>query len=501
MREDDVLIVGAGPTGLTLAIELKRFGVPFRLIDKAEHAAKWSQALVVQARTLEQLERYGLANRFVNAGRKLQRARFFSEGKEIVSIPLDKIRSLYPYVLFLPQSDTERMLIEHLRELGGEIERGAELMWLRDRGDTYTYGVQHRDGISETASARWIAGCDGAHSKVREEMHVPFGGEQVDMQFYLGDLQLEGPDKLGDELRVYLRGGDVVFLGRLSDHESRVIVALHEKQNGDDENKELTLDDFQGPIDRAGIRLRVTSSSWMTPFNVNDRQAAHIRINRAFLAGDASHIHSPVGGQGMNTGMQDVANLAWKLAAVQQGANSSLLDSYERERGEVGEALLERTSRALKLATTTNPLVATARDHLGPLLSRVPLVQDAALGFISETAIFYHDSAMVVNAGGTGSLRAGDRMPNIDLGSYRLLDPLRSAGHLALAVECSNEPAIRNAIPKAHLVAFQAQGQLREFCGPHTLVVVRPDGYIGYRGADTNIDTLHRYARMVGLLP
>lgn len=198
---------------------------------------------------------------------------------------------------------------------------------------------------------------------------MPFTGGSVALHFYLGDLELDGPDALGDELRVYLHRGDIVFIGRLTDRISRVIVAAHDAENGTVQDaiaqrRQVTIADFQETIDRAGIKLKVLSADWMTPFGVNDRQAEKMQIGNVFLAGDASHIHSPVGGQGMNTGIQDAANLAWKIGAVRAGASPELLSSYEEERRPVGKPLLQRTSAVLAAGTASNPLLEKVRDFV-----------------------------------------------------------------------------------------------------------------------------------------
>src|ERR1700690_2395957 len=227
MRQDHaVLIVGAGPTGLAMALELTRMGLPVRLIDKSDHPAQNSQALVVQARTLQQFERYGIAHEAVARGRKLIRATAFSEGKKIVTFELDRIRSRYAYVLFLPQSDTECLLAEHLRSLGGEIERGTELLSFENNEGGVTAQLRHHSGVTQSVSARWLIGCDGAHSAVRKGMNVPFDGDTVGLDFLLGDFELSGADVPGDELLVHLHHGDVVFVGRLSDKLHRVIAAV-----------------------------------------------------------------------------------------------------------------------------------------------------------------------------------------------------------------------------------------------------------------------------------
>ncbi len=506
----EVLIVGAGPTGLTMAIEMQRLGVPCRLIDRSPHPAEHSQALVVQARTLEQFERYGIAQSAVERGRPLREASFFSDGKAVFSFPFSGIPGRYPFVLFLPQNETEALLIEHLEQMAGSVERGVELLALSGRDDGVEVQLRGPDGGEEEVFARWVVGCDGAHSRVREELKIPFSGEQIGLNFFLGDLELDGPALPGDELRVYLHRGDVVFIGRLTEKLFRVIVAMHSEQGDGRGERKLEIADFQGPLDRAGIGLRVVSASWMTPFRVNDRRAAHIRKDRVFLAGDASHIHSPVGGQGMNTGIQDVANLAWKIAAVKDGADGRLLDSYEEERGRVSEELLKETSRVLKAATASNPWVEKARDLLLHTATQIPFIQEQMVGFVSETAIGYRHSTAVMDVGGGGGLRAGDRMPNPELvwkqHRMRLLDPMRLAGQLAIGFEVRNRKQIEESLPRTETLFLrtdeiqEGKEQIAELMGgTDRVMVIRPDGYVGFRGGAAEVEAMAKYARMTGL--
>lgn len=502
MAEIDVLIVGAGPTGLALGIELQRLGLSSRLIEKNPEPARHSQAIVVQARTLEQFERYGIAETAIERGRKLLRASLVSEHRTIVTFPFERIPGRYPFVLFLPQNETERLLIEHLESIGGRVERGTELRSFTDTGDAVEAELAGPEG-SETVRARWLVGCDGAHSTVRNLTRVPFVGETVGLSFFLGDLELAGPDVPGDELRIYLHRGDVVFIGRLGRYTHRVIVALHEEQ-GRDQERVPTVEDFRSAIARnAGAGITVIRSMWMTPFHINQRKATHYRIGRVFLAGDASHIHSPVAGQGMNTGIQDVANLAWKLAAVRAGAPDSLLDSYESERGAVGEALLAITSRGLAAVTATNPLVDLMRDAIASMATRFDPVIARLVGFISETAITYRHSPIVCDTGGEGRLRAGDRAPDADIDDRRLLAPLREARPLALVID-GDPGAVFELIPAATAVAVRGDRldrTTRDAYGRGMVHVVRPDGYIGFRGRIGNREALSAYARGVAATP
>ena len=249
---------------------------------------------------------------------------------------------------------------------------------------------------------------------VREKTGITFEGARVGISFFLADAEITGPDVPQNELSLHLSHGNVVFMARLTDRIVRLIVALHD-QHKIDSDRELTVQDLQRMVDRVGVRIQIRSADWMTPFHVTDRQAKHYRVGNVFLAGDASHVHSPVGGQGMNTGIQDVANLAWKLAAVARGADDTLLDSYEEERGEVGKALLRFTERGLKFATASNPFIEKLRDTLAPIIVLLPPVQRGALGFVSETAIAYRSSSIVADYGGDGHMRAGDRLPDLPL--------------------------------------------------------------------------------------
>jgi 2-polyprenyl-6-methoxyphenol hydroxylase-like FAD-dependent oxidoreductase len=576
MRQDDsILIAGAGPTGLAMAIELTRMGLPVRLIDKAEHPAQHSQALVVQARTLEQFERYGIADEAVSRGRKLLRATAMSEGKTLATIDLSRIPGRYPYVLFLPQSETERLLTEHLRSLGVQIERGTELLSFENSPEGVTAQLRQNSGpnsgLTQSIPARWLIGCDGAHSVVRSQLKIPFEGESVPLDFFLGDFELAGPDVPGDELRLHIHHGDVVFIGRLSDKLLRVIVVMHREEGAPPVDRQPTLADFQSALDRTGAKITVKSSVWMTPFNINERKAGAYRIDSAFLAGDAAHIHSPVAGQGMNTGIQDAANLAWKLAAVADGAGTDLLDTYGEERRPVGDALLKTTSRGLSVVTSTNAVFERLRDFVAPGLVGLDVVQDAAAGFVSETTIEYRGSSIVADYGGAGSLRAGDRVPNPDVElaggqSVRLLDPLKTGRPLALGIGIADMRRIRARLPRATVMALRGAeailgtemeappnaagdstgyesvstefpaavaasaaslaataatarsaaprvippvapspvGLLTPeiaalFGSENRILVIRPDGYLGFRGSLDDLARLDDYARLTGL--
>lgn len=503
-----ILIVGAGPTGLALAIELRRFGLPVRLIDKVDRPAQWSQALVVQARTLEQFDRYGLADHAAARGRKISKAKIWSNARQIAVLNFTTIPSRFPYLLLLPQNETEELLTAHLRSLGVEIERQVELTNFENGvGDTgVSAQLRYADGHEERERFRSLVGCDGAHSTVRAGMGVAFEGTTSSLNFQLGDLRLAGQDVPGDELQVHLHGaGNVLALGRLRDGIYRVVLALQRRETSD-ERRTPELEDFNTAFRRAGLRITAEAAIWAAPFSVNQRKAAQYRQRNVFLAGDAAHIHSPVGGQGMNTGIQDAANLAWKLAAVEQGADARLLDSYNEERGKVGEQLLHGTARGLGMATTPNHALGQLRDLVIHFATRFEMVQAAMGRAISEIAITYRGSSIVQMQGSKGSLRAGDRMPDAvckETGQT-LLASLREPKHLLIVVDGDDIPELPNGL--RHITTLALTSHSRQWApsierlfgkGPR-MYLVRPDGYIGFTGMSAQ--ALREYAREVGLL-
>ena len=504
MANNTVLIVGAGPTGMTAAIELKRLGMDVRIIDKSDHMARYSQALVVQARTLEQFQRYGLADKAIARGRKLRRAKFYSEGKLIVDFTLDRVESRYSFALFIPQSETEPLLNSHMESLGIKTEREVELISVTQEPELRAT-LRRADGRAEEVFPRWLIGCDGAHSAVRQMTGTAFEGASVRISFFLADAEITGADVPQDELSLHVSRGNVVFMARLTEKLTRLIVALHEQPKFDSD-RELTIGDLQEMVDRAGVRIQIRSAEWLTPFHVTDRQAKHYRVGNVFLAGDASHIHSPVGGQGMNTGIQDVANLAWKLAAVARGADDALLDSYEEERGEVGKALLRFTGRGLKLATASNPIIEKLRDTLAPVVVLLPPVQRGAVGFVSETAIEYRSSSIVADYGGDGQMRAGDRLPDLPLRNSsvrsRLLEDWTAPRHRVFGLNLDKDDieTMRNGLHNADVVSLATSdfydGGRRLLGDDGKMFVLRPDGYVGFRARMGFQVELMNYARL-----
>lgn len=504
--ELDVLICGAGPTGLAMAAEAARFGLRYRIVDKAAHGAQHSQALVVQSRTLEQFERYEIAQRAIELGRRLHRIRMYSDGKRLFEASFDEIPGSYPFVLFLPQTQTERLLTEHVQAQGGTIEREIALQSFTCGDDNVACDLLHGGGSAERVTAAYLIGADGAHSTVRHLLGMPFEGGSVDFDFFLGDLRVQG-DVAADELSVHLHHGNLVFVGRIDDTHCRFIVALHD----DPMQREPTVQDFQDAIDRCGIEnVRVGDPRWMTAFHISERKTPAYSRGRVFLAGDATNVHSPVGGQGMNTGIQDAANLIWKIALVQRAkAGAALLDSYDAERKPISDALMRTTSAALKGATASNWLLERMRDALLSRIATLDAVQDRLRGAVSEIGINYRRSPIVRDEGGYSPLRAGDRAPDCEVVDetgtrFRLFDLLKEPLHTVIAAQPPPDADLHQFAALLRRLRDVMQGnvlvdgdaEFRSVYAPQggMLYAIRPDGYVGFRGVCSDIATLEEWA-------
>jgi 2-polyprenyl-6-methoxyphenol hydroxylase-like FAD-dependent oxidoreductase len=532
----DVLIAGAGPTGLALAGDLLARGVRVRLVDAAEARSPHSRAMAVQARTLELLARFGLADTLVARGRRMLGARIFVRGREAADLRLGDVGAedtQFPFVLFVSQAETEAVLEERVVREGGKVERPLRLTGLVDEGPFATATLADAAGREERVRARYVAGCDGAHSAVRRAAAIDFRGARYEEDFVLADTAI---DWKGPAHRVSFFLGDPGFAAvfPMRGGVYRVIGSFGSIPEG---AKEPTLQELQENVARvAGMPLVLKDPRWLTRFRLHHRGADRYRRGRAFVLGDAAHIHSPAGGQGMNTGIQDATNLGWKLALVLQGrAREDLLDSYEEERLPVGRNLLRFTDRAFSfLASSRRPLVA-ARNLLAPRLLGLALSRYAPQAwifrFVSQLAIRYTESSIVEErAGGPGlqGLVAGCRAPDAPLivpeTSAATSVHAQTAGtehHLFLfagpeaedlprlaqtareVLETSSAPTTLRLICPETERAVAPEGALLDpggaargrfglrAVGGH--VLVRPDGYIGFREEGHDFGALARH--------
>jgi 2-polyprenyl-6-methoxyphenol hydroxylase-like FAD-dependent oxidoreductase len=393
----EVLIVGAGPTGLTLACELARHGVSFRIVDKNAVASDLSKALAVHARTLEVFEDMGIVDRFLTFGLKLKAINIYADSKQIAHMSLDELDSAYAFALSLPQSETERILMERLAELGHAVERAIEVVEII-QGE---YGVESklksaRNG-NETLKTRWVVGCDGAHSIVRKQLKLEFAGTKYPDLLQLGDVEINGP-LVHDEL--YVLNSDNGLIALFPYGGNRYRLAAMDLDDSVQDEKTLpdpTLEELQALVDQRSLfPLKLSNMHWSSALYLHRRHVSHYRVGNCFLAGDAAHIHSPAGGQGMNTGIQDSYNLAWKLALVSRGVSSDIiLDSYNSERLGIALGVLKLTDFMMKVNTLKNPVAKRLRNALAPVLTAQEVIQKRARSGIAELSLNYRDSPIV----------------------------------------------------------------------------------------------------------
>jgi 2-polyprenyl-6-methoxyphenol hydroxylase-like FAD-dependent oxidoreductase len=370
-RDTDVLIVGAGPTGLVLALWLTRLGTRVRIVDKTAEAGTTSRALAVQARTLELYNQIGLADAVVARGRNVLAANLWVTGKRVARAAFGEMGaglSPFPYAQIFPQDEHERLLIERLADTGVAPERRTELLGFQDVDGRVCAHLRRADGTVETCEAAYIAGCDGAHSSVREALAIGFPGGTYTHLFYVADVDAGGAVMNG-ELHVGLDTADFLAVFPLKgEGRARLVGTVREEPHR--QREDFSWNDVSQRVIE-WIRIDVRHVNWFSTYRVHHRVADHFRTGRAFLLGDAAHIHSPVGGQGMNTGIGDAVNLAWKLAAVvRRRADASLLDSYEPERIAFARRLVATTDQAFTGVTSAGPIARLVRLQIVPSCSR-----------------------------------------------------------------------------------------------------------------------------------
>ena len=485
-RDTDVLVVGAGPTGLVLALWLTRRGARVRIIDKLPAPATTSRALAVQARTLELYAQLGLADAVVARGRKAAGANLWVAGRKVARAPFGDIGagvSPYPYALIYPQDEHERMLIDRLHADGVEVERSTELSTFDSSAESIRARLRRPDGSSETCDATYIAGCDGAHSVVRQQLNIAFPGGTYEHVFYVADVDARGAVMNG-EVHVALDRNDFLALFPLYDAGRARLVGT--VRSNAESRREITWEDVGKQVIE-WMRIDVDRVRWLSTYRVHHRVADRFRAGRAFLLGDAAHIHSPVGGQGMNTGIGDAVNLAWKLAdVIVRRAGTALLDSYEPERIAFARRLVNTTDRAFVAVTSDSTLARLIRLKIAPpliaQLFAIPRLRRLMFRIVSQTAITYRESELSEGPDG------GDRLPWVDLGdggdNFAPLSSLDWQVHVyGTATADLRELCARRALP-IHEFAWSA-AMRRQGIARDALYLVRPDGHIGLSTAQT----------------
>ena len=491
MSDPQVLVVGAGPTGLVLALWLARRGIAVRIIDKVAEPGTTSRALVVHARTLEFYRQLGIADDVVARSVPFDAVNLWVYGRHVARADVGAIRAgftPFPHLFVFTQDEHERLLIDHLKRAGVDVERPAELMGFENHGDTVVARIRNGDSV-ESCRTAFLAGCDGARSVVREALDVGFPGGTYERMFYVADVELQGPIA-NHELHVALDEADLLAAFPLAAAGGVRLIGTV-RPEADARREQLTWNDVsRRAADRLGINAQRVN--WFSTYHVHHRVANQFRAGRVFLVGDAAHIHSPVGGQGMNTGIGDAVNLAWKLSELlRHPASSDILDTYQPERMAFARRLVATTDRGFTFITRDGVLARFVRRRLFPALLPGVMAIRAVKRFLfrtlSQTRINYRGNAL--SQGRTGSIRGGDRLPWVPPADGQTTDnftPLESMdwqvhvyGELPadLAQACADRGVPMHAFPWRDAVR---NAELQRDTG----YLIRPDGYVAVAGVD-----------------
>jgi 2-polyprenyl-6-methoxyphenol hydroxylase-like FAD-dependent oxidoreductase len=498
MTQTEVLIVGAGPTGLVLALWLTKRGVKVRIVDKSAEAGTTSRALAVQARTLELYRQLGLAEDVIAKSHRVPAVNLWIKGERKARISLSdmgKGLTPYPYMHIFPQDEHEKLLIAKLSALGVAIERRTELVSYVEQANAIVARLRGPDDSEQECEAIYLAGCDGARSKVREIIGTGFPGGTYRHLFYVADVEATGA-ALDGELHIDLDTADFVAIFPLSGQgRGRLIGTVRDERA--DRAETLTFDDISSHA-IGQMKVAISKVNWFSTYHVHHRVTEHFRKGRAFLAGDAAHIHSPAGGQGMNTGIGDAINLAWKLASVVKGrADATLLDSYEAERIGFARRLVATTDQAFTLATSLGGFAAFVRTHLVPIVFPVIFKFEAVRRFafrtVSQTMINYRGTPL--SRGTAGQVQGGDRLPWVSIDGTDNFAPLVTMDwqvHVYGAAKAELAAACEQRGLPLHVFAwrdeFATAGLARD-----ALYLLRPDSYVALADPEGAPASLDRY--------
>jgi len=537
MEDTDVLIIGAGPTGTMLALELALQAIPFRIVDRAPTRSDKSRALVIQPRTLELFARHGIANDIIALGNIGTGARVFVNKKLAAELDLSDLGfddTAFPLPLWISQADTEHFLDDALQKHGCRVERPftAEKIEQDDTGVTVVLR-NGAEGSEKILRAKYVVGCDGAHSVVRHSAQLKFDGSAYPQDFLLADVHLDWSLYPEGDNRLNMFMGQGILVGfPLKDGIFRLIVSTTGRNLTAGKDVEPALEDFKKVwSEMAPGEAVLRDPVWISRFRLHHRGADSYRRGRLFVAGDAAHIHSPAGGQGMNTGIQDAVNLGWKLAAVLRGEmDEKLLDSYDVERRRVGEHLLKGTDRMFQFGSSGNPAFLFLRNFL------VPWFLPWAMGdrgrrarmfrFMSELGIRYRHSSIVgTSSNYKGPLRGGDRAPDATLqgpeGPTSMLGLCTGPGHHLILFSGTGSGAADEAALQHIATGFENNSKwmiLHKVFSQKSLggsgylddggllharyafsepgyVLIRPDGYVAHLGPLTAVDDLSEWLK------
>ena len=485
MEEVDVIIVGAGPTGLVLAIELALRGITIKLVDKEPAPAVLSRALLVQARTLEIFEEYKICKELYEKAHFLKGIRLHTQ-KKVHDIDFVSLDSKYPYGVILPQTDTEALLRKKLETLNCHVEWNKEVISFCQDQDLVT--VKFKD--TSKIKAKYLIAADGAHSTLRHELNLPFEGNDYNKTFALGDVVFKN-DPVTDRIELFT-ANNFLILFPMPKGMSRIVVDDQYK-TGD----ELTIKKLQEILNENHCPYVIEQSPWLSYFHIHFRKVNKYRVGRVFLAGDAAHIHSPAGGLGMNTGIQDAYNLGWKLAYVIKGlANQKLLDTYEEERMPVAKNVLKITEKITDIMVSKSHALKKIRDLFMPFLMGITCIKRKALNTMAQLEINYKLSSISKGSLGGNKIR-NDEVFIVDRQKNHLFELTKSTKFVLLIhTEESQESftkalSIKNEVLSRFSKAvdvYMVRGNLKE-----DIILIRPDEYIAFSGSFSKLSSLLDY--------
>ena len=489
-----VIIVGAGPTGLSLAAQLIRLNIDFVILEKNVQLTTLSKAIVVQARTLEIFAELGIAERALNEGKITTALNLFNKGKKVTSIDINGLGeglSPFPFALSLEQSKTERLLALYLAEHKKNIQWNTELIRLEQNDRSVTAYCKTSDGQEQKIDAAYLVGCDGASSNVRHQLGLPFEGTTEPKLFYVADVVLNSAVISRDELYMYMvKKGFVLFFPMEGAGHYRIVGILPDVK------------DFDQKFDFSSVESKIKESiispvdfealHWFSTYKVHSRKAAVFMLGRCFISGDAAHIHTPAGGQGMNTGIQDAYNLAWKIANTLRGElNEEVLKTYDTERSENAKHLLHTTDRMFDFMSGINPFLNFLRLHFFPVLLKMiaknEYVKKQVFPLLSQIGIAYPNSFLTIKSS-VAKVKAGDRMPYFVFSDGTQVFSYLNAPVFKLLFFGQKDKNLFDEISdtKITLTTFHFQEIPKALFGieENFYILLRPDNHISYIGKE-----------------
>ena len=519
-QQPKVLIIGAGPSGMTAALELSRLKIPLRLIEKTSEPATTSRAIGVQARTLELFEQRGLVAPMLAKGNRGGAASIYGGGKRIARLDFSHNGSHYGYILFISQAETEAILRDALEKQQVTIERNIEFvaLALSEHDDPVKAILRRQDGSLEEVTCDYLIDTEGAHSVTRATLNLQFEGKTLEENYALGDLYVDG-DLPPTDFHIF--SSESGFMGLFPMGEKRFRLIASNPLSKPAKDTVPSLEELQKIYDRRShIPARFHDMNWSSWFRINSRMVSQLQVGRIFLGGDSAHIHSPAGAQGMNTGIQDMINLAWKLAFVINGqANRKLLDTYGDDRIPVIRSVLTKTEALTGVIGIENQVFRSVFSHLAPWIVGTQFIQENSTERMSQISLNYRDSPLSVSHHASGTLRAGDRVPNLsvrvtggdpmavsessDSCVFHLLDADRFT---LLFANLKDAEAMHQSV-QSHLSPWRCLMKICNIASAATheeefksilgaepaLVLVRPDGYAAFLGSDSSVDSMARY--------